>query len=321
MPDFPIWPECNIGCVFCSNPTEGFRETTERYSYDELKRKVLDYKRGLQTFVKFDEVRDYFNLTGGEPTIHPDFLKILALIRTEFPEILIRLLSNGRMFAREDFARWTTGIGGTPFEIAVPMFGYDARTHEAISRTPGSFEQTTKGLRHLEKHRLPGQKVEVRIIMTKVQARFLDGLLDYLLAEHGWIDRVVFLFEEVEGFAVQYKDRLLFSQTECAAAIDRNFDKLQKFKDARLYHFSLCALPTRLWPHMWRTLAGFKITYLDGCRTKCQYKDQCVGVHRSYEKHFGAPDIKPITEPRPVTLSGDPYHPIAACQAEAVRAA
>jgi MoaA/NifB/PqqE/SkfB family radical SAM enzyme len=309
VPDFPIWPQCNIACVFCSNPVEGFRQTTERYTFSEIRKKLDDYKKGARTFVKFDEVRDYFNLTGGEPTNHPDFLKILALIRTEFPPNLIRLLSNGRMFAYEDFARRTCGIAGLPFEIAVPMFGYDAKTHESISRTPKSFEQTTLGLRHLEKHRKPGQLVEIRIIMTKVQAKYLDGLLDYLLAEFPWIDRVVFLFEELEGFAEQYRDRLVFTQTECAAAIDRNFEKLRRFKDARMYHFALCAVPERLWPFVWNTLADFKVTYLDGCRTKCVYRDRCVGVHRSYIKHAGAPDIKPITRERPVACSGHRYHP------------
>ena len=132
MPDFPIWPQCNIACVFCSNPVEDFRHTTDKYGFDELKKKLADYKSGLRTFVKFDEERDYFNLTGGEPTNHPDFLKLLAHIRTEFPQNLIRLLSNGRMFAYEDFARRTCGIGQLPFEIAVPMFGPTAPTHESI---------------------------------------------------------------------------------------------------------------------------------------------------------------------------------------------
>jgi hypothetical protein len=127
------------------------------------------------------------------------------------------------------------------------------------------------------------------------------------------VDRVVFLYEEIEGFAELYKDRLLFTQSECAAVIDRNFDKLARFKDVRLFHFSLCAVPTRLWPRVWRTLAGFKVTRLDACRA-CLYRDQCVGVHRSYVKHAGAPDIATIAAPRPVTLSDDPYRPIASVQ-------
>ena len=320
MPDFAIWPDCNIGCVLCSNPVEGYRHTTDQYSFEIIRNKLLDYKRGLRTFVKFDEVGDYFNLTGGEPTLHPDFLKILALIRTEFPQNLIRLLTNGRTLSEPDFARRACGIAGLPFEIAVPMFGGDAKSHEAISRTPGSFSQTVQGLRNLQAHRRPGQIVEIRVIMTKLQARFLDGLLDYLLAEFPWVDRVVFLYEEIEGFAELYKDRLLLTQSECAARLDDNFEKLRKFKDARLYHFSLCAVPARLWPRVWNTLADFKVTWLEGCRSKCLYRGQCVGVHRSYVKHAGAPDIVPIETRRAVELSGDSYHPILSCNGDAVSA-
>ena len=312
MPDFPIWPQCNIGCVFCSNPVEGFRHTTEQYSFEAIRSKLAEYKRGQTTFVKFDQVRDYFNLTGGEPTIHPDFLKILALIRTEFPQNLIRLLSNGRMFADEDFARRTCGIAQLPFEAAIPMFGYDARTHESISRAPQSFEQTTRGLRHLERHRRPGQLVEIRVIMTRIQCRYLDGLLDFLLAEFPWVDRIVFLYEELEGFAEQYRDVLRIPMSEVAAHLDRNHEKLRRFKDARLYHFPLCTVPTRLWPMVWNTLAGFKVTYLDGCRERCLYKEQCVGVHRSYLRHSEAADIAPIAERRAAVLSENPYHPVEA---------
>ena len=315
MPDFPIWPECNIGCVFCSNPVEGYRNTTEQYSYEALRKKLLDYKQGLRTFVKFDEVRDYFNLTGGEPTIHPEFHKILAMIRTEFPQNLIRLLSNGRMFSYEDFARRTLAIAGLPFEVAVPMFGFDPASHEMISRAPRSFEETTQGLRHLEKHRKPGQLVEIRVIMTRLQCRHLDGLIDYLLSEFGWVDRVVFLYEEIEGFAAHYKDQLRLPMSEAAQHLERNAEKLRRFKDARLYHFALCTVPEPLWPHVWNTLAGFKIDYLDGCRTLCRFKPHCVGVHRSYIRHNGAPDIKPIVSDRPVSFTGNPYHPIASVDA------
>ena len=75
-----------------------------------------------------------------------------------------------------------------------------------------------------------------------------------------------------------------------------------------------------MWPYVWNTLAGFKVTWLDGCRTKCSYREQCVGVHRSYVKHCGAPDIAPIEAPRPVTLSGARYHPVLSCDGDTVRA-
>lgn len=310
MPDFPLWPQCNIGCVFCSNPVEGFRHTTEQYSFDEIKKKLAGYKRGLRTFVKFDEVRDYFNLTGGEPTIHPDFLKILALIRLEFPNILIRLLSNGRMFYYIDFAQKTLRIGKTPFEIAIPLFGHDSKTHQSISRTPQSFEQTTAGLRHLRTHKIPGQKIEIRIILTKIQCKRLEKLIEYLLSEFSWVDRVVFLYQEIEGFAEHYKEVLKIPMSEAASHLDRHYEILKKFKEVRLYHFPLCVVPTRLWPWVWNTLADFKVTYLESCQSRCLYKNQCVGIHRSYLRHSVASDISPITSPKPVQIGKNPYHPI-----------
>ncbi|MDE2292562.1 MAG: radical SAM protein [Elusimicrobia bacterium] len=308
MPDFSIWPQCNIGCVFCSNPVSGFRETTDKYSYAEIVRKVEKYKKGLRTFVKFDDVSEYFNLTGGEPTLHPDFLRIVALLRREFPRALVRVLSNGRLFAYEDFARRTLQVGLTPFEVAVPLFGHDPRSHEATSRSPGSFEQTMAGLENLRRHRLPGQKVELRVILTRIQLKSLAGLLDLVLERLPWVDQVVFLFVELEGFAERYRGQVELTMSEAAAALDGLHDRLARLPQARLYHFPLCVVPTRLWPYVYNTLAPFKVTWPAGCAS-CAHRAECVGVHKSYVKHMGAPDIAPIAAPRDVPRTGDRYHP------------
>jgi hypothetical protein len=76
-----------------------------------------------------------------------------------------------------------------------------------------------------------------------------------------------------------------------------------------MYPVARCAVPTRLGPHVWNPLAAVQVTFLEGCRTKCVYRDKCVGVHRSYVKHAGAPDIVPISAERPVELSDNRYHP------------
>lgn len=310
MPDVPLWPQCNIGCVFCSNPVEGFRETTERYGFEEIRAKLDRYKAGEPTFLKFDDQRDYFNLTGGEPTIHPEFHRVLALIRSRFPGRLIRLLTNGRMLHYEEFARRTVAIAGLPFEAAVPLFGFDARSHEATSRAPGSFDQTVSGLRNLLRLRRPGQLVEVRVILTRPQLKSLEGLFDFLLSEFPELDRLALLFVELEGFAERYSDRLVAPMSEVGRRLEANLERLRRFREARLYHFPLCVLPTGLWPFVWNTLAPFKVTWLDACRSGCLYREACVGVHRSYVEATGAPDVAAIREARPVRLSGDRFRPV-----------
>jgi pyruvate-formate lyase-activating enzyme len=297
--------------VFCTNPAEGWREGAARFSYARLARRLKAYKAGAGPLLKFDAARGYFNLTGGEPTLHPEFHKVLALVRTEFPAALIRLLTNGRAFAYADFARRALGIARAPFELALPLMGHDARTHDALSRAPGSFEQTLRGLGNIRRLRGPGQRVELRVVLTRPVVRRLDRLLDWAARELGWADRLVVLFAEFEGSAQVYRDRLLVPVSECGAALGRCADALARFAEVRLYHFPLCSLPTRLWPLAWNTLADFKVLYLERCRTRCAHRDHCVGVHRSYERACGARDIRPLSARRPVSLRGDRYHPVA----------
>lgn len=309
MPDFAIWPDCNIGCVFCSNPVEGFRGTTERYTYEGIARKIREYKAGRRRFLKFDSVSDYFNITGGEPTLHPDFLRVLALIRREFPGRLLRLLTNGRLFAYESFCRRVHGVAQAPFEAAIPLFGHDARTHEATARAPGSFAQTVAGLRHALRARRPGQAVELRVILTRIQLRSLEDTLAFALSEFPELDRVCLLFVELEGFAERYRGQVSLTMSECAAGLDRCYGSLRRFREARLYHFPLCVLPERLWPFVYNTLDGIKVTSVPSECPRCVYRASCVGVHRSYLRHLGAPDVRAITAPRAARESGDPFHP------------
>lgn len=310
MPDISLWPECNSACAFCSNPVKAYRASAARHGFAELAKRLKAYKAGGSEFVKFDEERGSFTLTGGEPTLHPDFLRILAHMRREFPGAPIRLLTNGRMLVYEDFARWTLGIAGAPFEVGVPLFGPDARTHDSISRARGSFTQTRRGLEHLRLLRRKEQRVELRVILTRPQLKRLEPLIDHILEEFSWVDRTAFLFVELEGHAERHQKALAVGMRECGRALDMLRSKLRRLPDPGLYHFPLCVLPSRLWPMVRNTLAAHKVVFLEGCRTRCVYRRQCVGVHRTYLERMGARDIRPITEPLPVELTGDPSRPV-----------
>ena len=311
MPDIPIWPQCNIGCVFCSNPVQGYRGTQAHYSFAEFRKKWDRYKAGRDSYLKFSSVNDYFNFTGGEPTIHPDFLRILALVRKDFPDRRIKLLSNGRMFSYRAFAERCLKLGGERFEVAIPMFGPDAKSHESISRTPGSYRQTVEGIENVLAARRPGQRLEIRVILTKLQMRHLERLLAFLGDRFPEADSVDFLFVEIEGFAERYAESLKMPMRDCASWLDRHYDLLARFKAFRLFHFPLCMVPLRLWPHVWNTLDRFKVGYPEPCNSACSVRSLCVGVHNSYLKHMGGSDVAPV-EPRPeLVLTGDWYHPIA----------
>ncbi|MDI6606494.1 MAG: radical SAM protein, partial [Candidatus Omnitrophota bacterium] len=92
--DICFWNKCNNCCLFCSNP-DGHWKKDDGYNYDRLAQRLMSFK---------GKIRD-ITVTGGEPTIHPDFLKIIAFLKKELPDVGLSLLTNGRRFFYPPFAK------------------------------------------------------------------------------------------------------------------------------------------------------------------------------------------------------------------------
>jgi len=156
MPDIAIWNRCNNHCGMCTNPFSFQLEDSSPYSSGNIKQRWGNVK------LKKDDV---IALTGGEPTIHPDFLNLVTWFRRKYPSHKIAIASNGRMFSYKDFTKQLLKVNDLLIEIAI--HGYDNKTHDAVTRTNGSFEQTIKGLHNILKYKSSSQNVEIRIIITK----------------------------------------------------------------------------------------------------------------------------------------------------------
>ena len=75
MPDIAIWNRCNSHCVMCTNPKDyQEKKVSISYTYENIK------KRWGNRHIDPD---DNLSITGGEPTIHPDFFKIIRWFREE----------------------------------------------------------------------------------------------------------------------------------------------------------------------------------------------------------------------------------------------
>ena len=305
----PIWPECNLNCVFCSNPVEGYRKTTSRYTFERFRKKWELYQKGKESFLKFNAVDDFASMTGGEPTLNPDFLKILALVRKTWPKKPVKLLTNARMMRYPAFAEKTLRLGGDFFEIKIPFFGPDEKSYNSIARTPGAFADACAGIENLLSLRRPGQTVTIRIILHKLQLKWLEGLLDFLPEKFRGIDGVELLFVEYEGHARQNFKALKLSLSDCGKKLGKLEPKLRGLPEFKLLHFPLCVLPKKLWPNAWRTLDPIKVVFPTGC-SGCAAKKICVGVHKSYAECVGTEEFKPVKSLRGIVLSGNRYRPV-----------
>jgi len=124
--------DCNDRCVFCLDAHT--HDGTVR-AREEIKQQILDGRRkGAERLI----------LSGGEPTIHPDFIDFVRLGRLAGYR-KVQTVTNGRMFAYGEFLKRSldAGLG----EITFSIHGPNAKIHDALVGTRGAFEEEVVGLR------------------------------------------------------------------------------------------------------------------------------------------------------------------------------
>ncbi|MFY0542016.1 radical SAM protein [Nannocystis pusilla] len=123
--------DCNDRCVFCLDAHTHDGTNRDR---DEIKAQILDgRRRGATRLI----------LSGGEPTIHPNFVDFVRLGRRAGYR-KIQTVTNGRMFAYPAFLRAALDAGLS--EITFSIHGPNARIHDALVGTKGAFDEEVKGL-------------------------------------------------------------------------------------------------------------------------------------------------------------------------------
>jgi SynChlorMet cassette radical SAM/SPASM protein ScmF len=146
---FYLTEGCNLACRHCWL-SPGFDATGSRYStlpVDLFETVIQEAKPLGLSKVK---------LTGGEPLLHPQFAKLLEIVRRE--DLALTVETNGLLCTPAIAAE----IAKFPRRfVSVSIDGADAATHEWVRGVSGSFAQARQAVRNLAATDTPPQ-----IIMT-----------------------------------------------------------------------------------------------------------------------------------------------------------
>jgi len=271
------------------------------YDYDSLIKRIEKSKDKIETF-------DSIYFSGGEPTLHPQFLDVLKYVGDNFPKQRIKLLTNGRKFLYPDFTKDTLRITDN-LDIELSIYGPNKKVHQAVTRAPGSFEQTIKGLENLLKYKNKNQLVNVRYIITKLSYQYLEELLKLIKKRFSSVDRVMLIFWEIENQAAKNIKSVKVTYNQVRPEIEKISPLLRGFNQIRLYHFPLCTLPEKTWPFIWRTLSEDGVVFAKNCQ-KCQYKKYCLGIPKDYSEIIGIKEFKPIKKDLTIKKINNIYNPI-----------
>lgn len=140
---------CNNRCVFCRARLETYETDTARL----IARIGESARDGCTEIV----------LTGHEPTIHCDFLKILSAASGAGYRI-VRVETNGRMFSYPEFCRRAAEAGMTHADVL--LTGGDEPTSLRVNPVPDAFAQTVRGVRTLRAE-APAVHLSINIPVTR----------------------------------------------------------------------------------------------------------------------------------------------------------
>ncbi|HOO57506.1 MAG TPA: radical SAM protein [bacterium] len=191
---------CNNRCLFCLD-----RDTLDGSirSYEDVE---SDLKLGLERGAKRAII------SGGEPTIHPRFIDIIACA-TEMGYNWVQTITNGRMFYYGDFLKKAVAAGLR--EVTFSLHGHTPELFEKMTGVADGFKQALTGLRNALSTK--GLVVSVDIVVCGENAPFLkDTVLFYYALGVREFD---LLYPVPFGNAWTNRDEVLFGLESAVSAV------------------------------------------------------------------------------------------------------
>ncbi|MDP1845159.1 MAG: radical SAM protein [Candidatus Moranbacteria bacterium] len=155
---------CNNNCIFCLDK-EAQNGTV--LTQDEIREKFREGRKK-----KIDQVV----LSGGEATIHPEFIEIVKMAK-DMGYKHIQVITNGRMFAYRDFL--ISSIRAGVNEITFSIHGHTEELHDSLTQIKGSFKQALIGLKNALV--VDGLIVNQDIVINGMNVENLADILKYFI--------------------------------------------------------------------------------------------------------------------------------------------
>jgi len=193
---------CNLKCIHCYTDSAAVSYAGE-LSTDECRAVIDDLASFNVPAVLF---------SGGEPLVRSDIYDLAAYARDRGVHVV--LSTNGTLIdadAARRFVKLQLAYVGISLDSAVPA------VHDRFRGVEGAFARTMRGFRHCVE---AGQKVGLRLTLTRHTAHDIDRIFDFLEAEN--IDRACFYHLCPAG---RGKDLLALAPQDSRRAVDTILDR------------------------------------------------------------------------------------------------
>lgn len=277
MVDVGLGTKCNNCCIMCTNvmpPSKSYKEPTTKQIISQLN--------------KLDKKINSILLTGGEPTLRKDLSYILGYINKNFPETRIKLITNARLFYYSYFVKKFRRI--RDLYIITELYGPNAKLHDYITQSKGSFNQTFKGIKNLLDNNF---KIELRVVISKLNYKDIMDIAELYKKNFTKVEKIVMFPIDIIGNAYKNKKKTFVKYSEIVPFIQKAVDILRS-ENVELYHTPYCVLNKRYWKFVKGGTVPEGRRVLDSVCKGCQFSQKCPGIWKSYVNIMGVKESKTI---------------------------
>lgn len=155
---------CTNNCVFCGSKDFG--------NIDEnVAAEVQRLYKSLDQGHRVDEVE----ISGNDPAEFPGLPEMVTQINRALGHKPIKLASHGKVFADRTYVEQLISSGVT--EFIFPFYGHTSNVHDAVTRVPGSFVETVRGLTNVV---TSGARFSITCLITRENQPHIQPMLMFL---------------------------------------------------------------------------------------------------------------------------------------------
>lgn len=261
-----VTERCDNYCVMCSQPP---KDRADDYLVDEL----------LAMIQWMSPDTPELGITGGEPTLLGERLvAIVEGLGRHLPQTAVHILSNGRAFADETFARALAAVGHPDLMIGIPLYGALPEQHDYVVQRRGAYDQTVRGILNLKRY---GIRVELRFVIHADTYALLPSFARFVARNLVFVDHVALMGLELMGFARANVNALWIDPLDYQPELLEGTQILDRAgMTVSIYNHQLCVLKPQLHAFARRSISDWKNAYFDECAS-CTLQSACGGFFAS----------------------------------------
>ena len=262
-------------------------------------------------------------ISGGEPTIHPDFFEILEFFFDQ--GIAVHILSNGEKFADKDFLNKFLYISrSNEVSVTTTFHSHIAEEHEYQNQSKGSFARSLSGVRALDTNNI---NVSVKHCITSNNYSALPQFLDFVLNNFSVNVEIQLWGIDLCGIDEQLAKESFVDYKLIRKFMEETLDLFESRSEPRgrvltINNLPLCMLDAYYWKYFMspetdtyieHMQEGRKMDAISGPASKhcfnCRFRAYCPGAYYSNFDIFGDDIVSPpqnemdLVSYKPVVLS------------------